>query len=107
MMIISRGSLRDYVGTLVGRQDQAAVKSALDVWYNEVRRANWTNSADVKQRYQNASIVTAERIVFNIKGNDYRLVVSVDFKKGIVWIKFIGMHDAYNKIDVKDVQHGL
>jgi HTH-type transcriptional regulator/antitoxin HigA len=56
--------------------------------------------ADAKRLYATASIVNAERIVFNIKGNDYRLVVSVDFEKGIVWIKWIGTHKAYDKIDV-------
>jgi mRNA interferase HigB len=64
------------------------------------------SSADVKRLYATASIVNAERIVFNIKGNDYRLVVSVDFEKGIVWIKWIGTHKAYNKIDVTGVKHG-
>jgi mRNA interferase HigB len=49
--------------------------------------------------------VTAERIVFNIKGNDYRLVVSVDFEKSIVWIKWIGTHADYDRIDVREVQH--
>jgi hypothetical protein len=52
-----------------------------------------------------ASIVSSNRIVFNIKGNDYRLVVAVDFEKSIVWIKWIGTHKNYDKIDVKEVQH--
>ena len=55
--------------------------------------------------YTTASIVTADRIVFNIKGNDYRLVVSVDFEKGLVWIKWIGTHKDYDKIDVKEVKY--
>jgi mRNA interferase HigB len=59
----------------------------------------------VKRRYATASIVTAERIVFNIKGNDYRLVVSVDFEKGIIWIKWVGTHKDYDKIDVTEVRH--
>jgi len=53
-----------------------------------------------------ASIVSADRIVFNIKGNDYRLVVAVDFEKAIVWIKWIGTHKDYDRIDVKEVDHG-
>jgi mRNA interferase HigB len=53
-----------------------------------------------------ASIVSADRVVFNIKGNDYRLVVAVDFEKSIVWTKWIGTHRDYDKIDVKKVQHG-
>lgn len=60
----------------------------------------------MKRLYATASIVSAERIVFNIKGNDYRLVVSVDFEKGIVWIKWIGTHKAYDRIDVTEVERG-
>ena len=62
--------------------------------------------ADARRRYATASIVSADRIVFNIKGNDYRLVVSVDFEKAIVWIKWIGTHRDYDRIDVKEVKHG-
>lgn len=51
-------------------------------------------------------MVSADRVVFNIKGNDYRLVVAVDFEKSILWIKWIGTHKHYDKIDVKEVQHG-
>lgn len=60
----------------------------------------------VKRLYATASIVSAERIVFNIKGNDHRLVVAADFEKGIVWIKWIGTQKAYDKIDVKEIEHG-
>ena len=59
----------------------------------------------MKRLYATASIVTADRIVFNIKGNVYRLPVSVDFGKGIVWIKWVGTHKDYNKIDVKEVEY--
>ena len=82
----ARGTLREFVESRTGHKDQAALKAALDAWFDEVRKANWTSTADVKRLYASASIVTADRIVFNIKGNDYRLVVSVDFEKGIVWI---------------------
>jgi mRNA interferase HigB len=60
----------------------------------------------VKRHYATASVVSAERIVFNIKGNDYRLVVAVDFEKQIVWIKWIGTHKAYDKIGVTEVRYG-
>ena len=60
--------------------------------------------ASVKQLYATASIVSKERIVFNIKGNDYRLVVAVDFEKSIVWIKWIGTHKDYDQIKVKDIK---
>jgi mRNA interferase HigB len=105
MRIIARRTLREFVDGLAGKKDQAAVKAALNAWFDEVSRATWKNTAEVKRRYATASIVTAERIVFNIKGNDYRLVVSVDFEKGIIWIKWIGTHKDYDKIDVTEVRH--
>jgi len=98
--------LRQFVDSLAGQKDQPAVKAALDAWFDEVSKADWTSSADVKRLYATASIVSAERIVFNIKGNDYRLVVAVDFEKAIVWIKWIGTHKAYDRIDVTEVRHG-
>jgi mRNA interferase HigB len=105
MRIIARRTLREFVDGLAGRKEQPAVKAALDAWFDEVRKATWTSSADVKKLYATASIVTAERIVFNIKGNDYRLVVAVDFEKGIVWIKWIGTHRDYDRIDVTEIEH--
>ncbi len=105
MRIIARRTLRQFVESLAGQKDQPAVKAALDSWFNEVSKAEWTSSADVKRLYATASIVSAERIVFNIKGNDYRLVVAVDFEKAIVWIKWIGTHKAYDRIDVTQVKH--
>jgi mRNA interferase HigB len=105
MRIIARRTLRAFVESRAGHKDQAALKAALDAWFDEVRKARWTSTAEVKRLYATASIVTADRIVFNIKGNDYRLVVSVDFEKGLVWIKWIGTHKDYDKIDVKEVEH--
>lgn len=82
------------------------MKSALDAWFDEVKKARWNNTAEVKRRYATASVISADRIVFNIKGNDYRLVVSVDFEKGIAWIKWLGTHREYDRIDVEEVEHG-
>jgi len=59
----------------------------MDAWFHEVKKARWSGTSDVKRSYATASIVSADRIVFNIKANDYRLVVAVDFEKSIVWIK--------------------
>jgi mRNA interferase HigB len=105
MRIIARQTLRRFVEALAGHKDQPAVKAALDVWFDEARKAKWTGTADVKRRYATASIVSSERIVFNIKGNAYRLVVAVDFEKGIVWIKWVGAHKDYDRIDVMKVDH--
>jgi mRNA interferase HigB len=105
MRIIARSTLRSFVASLAGHKDQPAVKAALDAWFDEVKKAHWRSTAAIKQSYATASIVTAERIVFNVKGNAYRLVVAVDFEKGIVWIKWIGAHKDYDRIDVTEVQH--
>jgi mRNA interferase HigB len=105
MRIIARRSLRAFADSLAGHQDRQAVKAALDAWFDEVKKARWKNTADVKRSYATASIVTADRIVFNVKGNAYRLVVAVDFEKSIVWIKWIGTHRDYDRIDVTEVEH--
>src|SRR5437762_11431372 len=105
MRVIARRTLIEYAESCRGHRDYPALKAALETWFAGVSRARWQTSADVKQRYATASIVSAERIVFNIKGNDYRLVVAVDFEKGIVWIKWIGSHEAYDQIDVTEVEH--
>ncbi len=105
MRIIARRTLRAFADALSGQRDQPAVKAALDAWFHEVRRARWRTTADVRRSYATASIVTAERIVFNIKGNSYRLVVAVDFEKGIVWIKWIGSHSDYDRIDAREADH--
>jgi mRNA interferase HigB len=105
MRIIARRTLREFVSARAGHKDQPALKAALDAWFSEVRKARWKSTTDVRRLYATASIVTAERIVFNIKGNSYRLVVSVDFEKSIVWIKWIGTHRAYDRIDVTRVKH--
>jgi mRNA interferase HigB len=91
-------------GVRPGRErgkNHATLKAALVAWF-EVKKARW-----IKRRYATASIITADRILFNVKGNDYRhsrLFVAVDFEKSVVWIKWIGTHRDYEKIDVKVVQ---
>ena len=105
MRIIARRTLREFVEKRAGQKDQPALKAALDAWFDEVRKAHWTDTAGVKRLYRTASVVTAERVVFNIKGNDYRLVTATDFEKGIVWIKWIGTHKDYDRINVSEVEY--
>src|SRR5687767_12719458 len=106
MRIIARRTLREFVGSGAGHRSRPGLKAALDAWFAEVSKASWASTADVKRLYATASVVSSDRIVFNIKGNDYRLVVAVNFEKAMVWINWIGTHAAYDRIDVKDVQHG-
>jgi mRNA interferase HigB len=105
MRIIARRTLREFAETRRRHKDHAALKAALDAWFDEVKKARWSSAADIKRSYATASIVSADRVVFNIKGNDYRLVVAVDFERSIVWIKWIGTHRDYDKIDVREVRH--
>ncbi len=105
MRIIARSTLVRFIARLAGRKEQRAVKTALDSWFQEVRKAQWKSSAGVKASYAHASVVGADRVVFNIKGNAYRLVVAVDYRRGIVFIKWLGSHAAYDKIDVKTVRY--
>jgi mRNA interferase HigB len=104
--IIARKTLHDFVDSLKGSKDQRAVKSALDAWFHEVQGSIWKTPADVTRSYANASIVGADRVVFNIKGNDYRLVVAIDYPRQIVFIKWLGSHAEYDKINVKTVKYG-
>ena len=106
MRVIARKTLKRFIDSLKGSKDQKAVKSALDAWFNEARLADWKNPADVVKAYASASIVGGDRVVFNIKGNDYRLVVAIHYRLQIVFIKWLGSHAEYDKIDVKTVTYG-
>ena len=105
MRIISRRTLREFAESGAGHKDQPALKAAIDAWFSEVSEAHWQSMAEVKQLYATASVISSEQIVFNIKGNDYRLVVAADFEKAIVWIKWIGSHRDYDRIDVRKVKY--
>ncbi|WP_124949568.1 type II toxin-antitoxin system HigB family toxin [Sulfuriferula thiophila] len=76
----------------------------LKAWVDEIKHAAWTQPADIKEKYRNASILKNRRVVFNIKGNDYRLVVSVAYRFQAVYIKFIGTHKEYDEIDVETIE---
>ena len=75
----------------------------LRAWYYEVKNAQWNNPQDVKERYRNASIIEGNRVVFNIKGNKYRLVTKVNYQMSVVYIRFFGTHNEYNKINVEEI----
>ena len=97
--------MREFIEKRARHKDSAALKAAVDAWFDEVRKARWANMADVKRLYATASIISADRIVFNIRGNHFRLVAATDFEKGIVWIKWIGTHKDYDRIDVTEIEH--
>jgi len=78
-------------------------ESALEAWYHDVRLAAWRTPADIKSVYRNASFVGNNRVVFNIKGNDYRLVAAVQYQHGIVYIRFVGTHQDYDRVNAATV----
>jgi len=75
----------------------------LKTWYDTVINADWRNPADVKQTYTTASILRNNRIVFNIKGNSYRLIAKFNFEKQWIFIRFVGTHIEYDKIDANTI----
>ncbi|MEO0400451.1 MAG: type II toxin-antitoxin system HigB family toxin [Pseudomonadota bacterium] len=97
MRIIARRRLREFSDAV------ANAKAALDAWYQEARKADWKTPNDIKEQYRHASIVGNNRVVFNIAGNKYRLVVRIDYSAGIIFIRFIGSHADYDKIDVEEI----
>jgi len=103
--VIARSTLREFVESLHGTKACASVKSALDAWFHEAQCAAWKSPAEVKAAYSNASIVGGGRVVFNIKGNDYRLVVAIDYERQVIFIKWIGTHAEYDKINVATVKY--
>lgn len=96
MRVIARRRLREFWEAGHGDAEQP-----LKAWFAEVSRALWKSMAEVKRRYPNASVIDAERVVFNIGGNKYRLVVKFWFAGQAVWIKFVGSHKQYDRIDVR------
>lgn len=80
-------------------------QQALWSWYEEAENANWGSPNELKQQYANASILTDKRVVFNIHGNTYRLIVDIEYRLKIVFIVWIGTHKEYDKIDAKKVSY--
>ncbi|MFZ2854897.1 MAG: type II toxin-antitoxin system HigB family toxin [Rhodocyclaceae bacterium] len=92
--------------TLVKYWNQPAcadAKGALQSWHDEALKANWKTPQDVKVQYGSASICGNNRVVFNISGNKYRLVVEMQYQAGIAWVKFVGTHAQYDRINVETV----
>lgn len=97
MRIISRSTLRDFW------EKHNDAETPLKLWFAEVKGASWPNFNALKEQFGNASVVGNNRVVFNIKGNTYRLIASIDYEKQILWIRFVGTHKAYDKIDAKTI----
>ncbi len=97
MRILSRSTLRNFW------EIHPNAEEALKTWYYEASHANWQNPVDVKTIHRNASVIANNRVVFNIKGNTYRLIVSIRYDIGIIFIRFIGTHAEYDKVDATTI----
>jgi mRNA interferase HigB len=99
MRVISRGTLAEFWS----RPARRDAETPLRAWFKEAESADWTTPAEVKTRYPSASVLKDGRVVFNIGGNKYRLVVKLNYAIGIVFIRFVGTHAEYDRIDAEEV----
>lgn len=97
MHVISRKALKEFW------KEHPDAEDSLKAWFHEASAAQWANSAQVKEKYRSASIIGAERVVFNICGNKYRLAVRINYASKTLFVKFIGTHREYDRIDVENV----
>jgi mRNA interferase HigB len=97
MRIIARSTLREFW------EVHTEAESALRAWIDDVVQADWQSPSDIKSIYANASIIANNRVVFNIKGNKYRLIVHVRYDISIIFIRFIGSHAEYDKVDAETI----
>jgi len=98
MKVVAVGALRDF-----WRRHPAA-EQPLKAWHDEAKHALWSTPQDIRDRYASASFVGHNRVVFNVKGNDYRLVVAIADRFQAVYIKFVGTHAEYDRIDAATVE---
>jgi len=99
MRVIAKSTLRKFWE----QPDYRDAQGPLESWHEEVVKASWHSPQAIKDQYRNASICGNNRVVFNIAGNKYRLVVEMQYRSGIAWVKFIGTHRQYDQIDVEIV----
>ena len=97
MRIIAKKALREFW------ERHADAEQALKAWYHDAKNAEWKRPADIRQTYVTASILANNRVVFNIRGNTYRLIVAINYDFGIVYICFVGTHTEYDHIDAESI----
>ncbi len=97
MRVISKKIVREFWKAHADSEQQ------LKSWFQETSKAEWKSPNDVKLEYPNASILANNRVVFNIKGNNYRLIVRINYGYQMVWIRFIGTHGEYDKINANEI----
>jgi mRNA interferase HigB len=97
--IISRATLKKFYENPTYRDS----KDACESWYHEAKKARWSSWMEIKDKYRSISILKNNRIVFNICGNNYRLVVKINYGAQVVFIRFIGTHKEYDKINAEEI----
>lgn len=97
MRVISRKTLRDFY------ERHAASKAPLEAWFHEAKAAPWRTPKDISARYPSADFLPGNRVVFDIAGNHYRLIARIHYNTSIVFVRFVGTHAAYDKIDAGSV----
>ena len=95
--VIAKKKLRDYYNK------HKETKNQLEAWHREAKNAEWKNPQEIKEKYAPASIIGGNRVVFKIKGNKYRLVTKINYQMKIVYIRFIGTHKEYDKINAEEI----
>jgi mRNA interferase HigB len=98
MRVIAKRALREFWGTSIRYRD---AKGPLEAWHSECLKAKWKTPQELKAQFGSASVLKNNRVVFNIAGNKYRLVVSVDYQRQTMFVKFVGTHAQYDEIDAE------
>ena len=99
MRIIKEKTIKDFIE----KDRYLRASGQIKAWLLEVKASDWQSAKELKIKYRNASIINSKRVVFNIKGNDFRLIVDVEYKIKLVFIVWFGTHSEYDKIDVKTI----
>ena len=97
MHVISRKTLQNFY------EKHSDSKTALESWFLEAKNAKWSKPEEIRKKYGSADFLSGSRIVFDIKGNKYRLVVKIAYQAEIVYIRFVGTHKEYGKIDAEKI----
>ena len=97
MRVISRKALREFW------QQYPDSRASLQAWYADAKQANCLSPGDIRSTYANASVLPNNRVVFNIKGNHYRLITAINYDYGMVFIRFVGTHREYDRIDATTI----
>lgn len=103
MIVIGVDLVENNLANHAGHKGIKAARSQFQAWLDIIGRAKWSTPEDVKASYPKASILKGSRVVFNIKGNDYRLVARIQYQAGVIAVRFFGTHAEYDRIDAETV----